>query len=213
VPRDSAKPGAWANRGIVIRTWKARLGGKDAAPWMAEHGTTIGSNNSSTLDIVPPPGVTRFEPGDFVEATIEHVVMPQFAKDYYGPNNELREALIRDENTWRMIQREALGNDRVVKMETGTLECLQPDIRIRTDCDTARLTLSGGLGFIPVTFTGLSSHRGYMLEIDGRALDQGVHGNDFWQTDYDPSTSRWSRTYNIPANGGRPRLIQFLPLP
>jgi hypothetical protein len=213
VPRDNAKPGAWANRGIVIRSWKARLGGKDASPWMAEHGTTIGRNTSSTLDIVPPPGVTHLEPGDFVEATIEHVAMPQFAKDYYGPNKELREALIRDENTWRMIQREALGNNRVVKMETGTLERLQPDIRIRTDQDKAGLTLSGGLGFIPVTFTGLSSHCGYTLEIDGRALDQSVHGNDFWQTDYDPSTRRWSHTYNIPAAGGKPRTIHFQQLP
>ena len=213
VVRDKDKPGAWANRGIVIRSWKARLGGKDALPWMAEHGITIGSNDSSTLDIVPPPGVTRLEPGDFVEATIEHIAMPQFAKDYYGPNKNLRAALGRDENTWRMIQREALGNDRVVKIETGTLERLQPDVRIRTDRDKARLTLSGGLGFVPVTFTGLSSHRGYKLEIDGHALDQSVHGNDFWQSDYDPSTRRWSRTYNIPADGGQPRLIQFLPLP
>jgi len=112
-----------------------------------------------------------------------------------------------------MIQREALGNDRVVKMETGTLERLQPDIRIRTDRDTARLTLTGGLGFIPVTFTGLSSHRGYTLEIDGHALDQSVHGNDFWQTDYDPSTRRWSHTYNIPAAGGKTRTIHFQQLP
>lgn len=209
VPPANEKTVAWANRGIVIRSWKARLGGKDASPWMAEHGTTIGRNDSSTLDIVPPPGVTRLEPGDFVEATIELIVMPQFAKDYYGPNESLRTALQQDENSWRMIHREAIGNDPVVKMETGTLERLQPDIRIRTDQDAARLDLSGGLGFIPITFTGLSSHRGYWLEIDGKALDQSVHGNDFWQTDYDPSTRRWSQTYNIPAAGGNPRTIQF----
>lgn len=209
VPRENRKPGAWANRGIVIRSWKARLGGKDVAPWMAEHGITIGPHDSSTLDIVPPPGVIRLEPGDFVEATIAHLVIPQFAKDYYGPNEPLRAALKQDENSWRMIHREASGNDLVVKMETGTLERLQPDVRIRTDQDAARLNLSGGLGFIPITFTGLSSHRGYSLEIDGKALDQRVHGNDFWQTDYDPSTRRWSHTYNIPAAGGKPRTIQF----
>ena len=48
-----------------------------------------------------------------------------------------------------------------------------------------------------------------IAEIDGKALDQSVHGNDFWQTDYDPSTRRWSRTFNIPAADGKPRAIRF----
>ena len=39
--------------------------------------------------------------------------MPQFAADYYGPNEALRAALTESENTWRMIQREAVGNDRL----------------------------------------------------------------------------------------------------
>ena len=65
--------------------------------------------DTSTVDLLPPPGVTRLEPGDFVEATIEHVIMPQFAADYYGPNEALRAALGQWENTWRMIHREAVG--------------------------------------------------------------------------------------------------------
>ena len=210
VPRDQAI-GAWANRGIVIRTWKAKLGGKNAKPWIAEHGTPMGRNNSSTIDIVPPPGVTRLEPGDFVEATIEHIVVPQFAKDYYGPNQALRDALNRDENTWRMIHREAVENEVAVKMETGRMLRLHPDIRVRTKKGSARFSLSGGLGHIPVTFTGLTSHRGHILKIDGVALDQSVHGNDFWQTDYDSSTRSWSRTYNIPAARGKNLIIHLQP--
>ena len=56
------------------------------SPWIAERGVKARGADTSTADLVPPPGVTRLEPGDFVEATIEHVVMPQFAADYYGPN-------------------------------------------------------------------------------------------------------------------------------
>lgn len=210
IPSDH---GASANRGIVIRAWNARLGGKNVAPWLAEHGTKAHGENSSTLDIVPPPGLTRLQPGDFVEATLEYIVMPQFAKDYYGPNTELRAALNRDENTWRMIDREARGNDLIVKMESGKVERLRPDLRVRTEQDTARLSLSGGLGFVAVSFTNLSSHRGYVLEIDGKVLDQSIHGNDFWQTDYDPTTRRWSRTYNLPVGEKKERLIQFRPKP
>jgi hypothetical protein len=34
--------------------------------------------------------------------------------------------------------------------------------------------------------------------VDGKTLDQSVHGNDFWQTDYDAGTKTWSQTYNVP---------------
>jgi hypothetical protein len=35
--------------------------------------------------------------------------------------------------------------------------------------------------------------------IDGQALDQRVHGNDFWQTDYDAASRTWSLTWQVPA--------------
>ena len=66
--------GAWANRGLVIRSWEARLGGQPAAPWLAERGVGARGSETSTVDLVPPPGLTRLEPGDFVAATIEHLV-------------------------------------------------------------------------------------------------------------------------------------------
>ncbi len=205
------KFGATANRGIVIRSWKAKLGGKDSKPWIAERGTDARRGNSSSIDIVPPPGVTRLEPGDYVEATIEHIVMPQAAAEYYGPNTGLRSALESHQNTWRMIHREAMGNDLDVEVTIGTLERIRPDIRIKTSDDLAELTLAHGLAYVPITFSGLKSHRGYKLEIDGEILDQSVHGNDFWQTDFDPADATWSRTYNIPAPGASKSVLRFSP--
>lgn len=198
-----------ANRGIVIRSWKARLGGKEAQPWIAERGLTRGGTDSSTIDLVPPPGVTRLEPGDFIEATIEHIVMPQFAREYYGPNESLRAALEKDGNSWRMIHREAKGNARRVEMRVGKLVRSFPDVRVVVENDAAEFVLSGGLGYVPLTFTNLSSAGGGVLSVDGKPLEQGVHGSDFWQTDYDPVLRRWSRTYNIPVDGSASRRIQF----
>lgn len=212
--RNATNPeGAWANRGIVIRSWKARLGGKPAAPWAAERGVKARGMDTSTLDIVPPPGVARLNPGDLVEATFEHVIVPQFAADYYGPNEALRAALKAGENTWRMIHREAVGNDRRVTMKTGKLESLYPAVKVRVSNDIAEFTLTGGLGYVPVTFTGLTSSRGYALLLDGHPVNQSVHGNDFWQTDYDPLTRRWSRTYNLPVNDDKPHAIRFVRKP
>jgi hypothetical protein len=210
VPRRAADDrGSWANRGVVIRCWNARLGGKQVAPWVAERGVRARGADTSTLDVVPPPGLTRLEPGDFVEATIEHLVIPQYADDYYGPNEELRAALRQHQNTWRMVHREAIGNDRRVEVATGKLESLHPAVAIETAGDTAEFTLTGGLGFVPITFNGLTAPDDHTLYLDGQPLDQSVHGNDFWQTDYDPVAQRWSRTYNIPAAGDQPRTIQL----
>jgi len=40
--------------------------------------------------------------------------------------------------------------------------------------------------------------------VDGveTALDQSVHGNDFWQTDYDAKTQSYQLTFNLPLNLG-----------
>jgi hypothetical protein len=204
------KTGAGANRGIVIRSWKARLAGKDAAPWIAEHGVTRNKEDASTLDLVPPPGVKRLESGDFVEATIEHIVMPQFAKDYYGSNEALRTALTRDENTWRMIQREALGNERRIEMKHGMLQHTWPAITISSEKDQVEFTLTNGLGYVPMTFTGLSLSTGYALFIDDQPLNQSIHGNDFWQTDYDAESKTWSQTFNVPMDDAKPHVVRFV---
>ncbi len=212
VPHKPDQTGANANRGIVIRSWEAQLGGKKADPWFSERGLNLsGKTVSSTIDLIPPPGVTRLQPGDYVEAVIEHLVMPQFAADYYGPNASLRTALEQHENTWRMIHREASGNARQVQMEKGTLIRRFPDVRIRTVEDEAAFTLTGGLGYVPITFTGLSSHQGYRLTIDGKPVDQSVHGNDFWQTDYDAESATWSQSFTIPVNEEKKVSIRFSP--
>jgi hypothetical protein len=204
VSHDSSKAGAWANRGIVIRRWDAMLGGKRAEPWVAEYGVRIGED-TSLIDIVPPPDVKKLLPGDYLEATFEHIIMPQSARDYYGPNANLRSALEKDGNTWRMIAREAMGNDLGIDVQEGTLRQTWP-IRIQaTEGNRAAFRMTGGLGYVPVTIAGLSGYRRPTLEIqqgDGswRVVDQSIHGNDFWQTDYDPATGAWEITYTLAAD-------------
>lgn len=198
--------GAWANRGVVIRAWDAKLGGRRVLPCVAERGVDARGAKTSTLDLVPPAGVTQLEPGDYVEATLAHLVVPQAAGDYHGPNESLRAALKESGNTWRMIHREATGDDRKVAVRKGKLERLYPDVRFACDDDRAEFTLTGGLGYVPVTFTGLTSPRVPVLRVDGHPFDQSVHGRDFWQTDYDAATKAWSMTFNVPAGS---RAIEF----
>lgn len=43
--------GAVANRGIVIREWKATIAGKEASPWFVERGLSVDKSDSSTMDL------------------------------------------------------------------------------------------------------------------------------------------------------------------
>jgi hypothetical protein len=160
--------------------------------------------------------VKQLLPGDYVDAELVHVVVPQRADDYYGPNENLRQALARDGDTWRMIHREAVGNDLNVVAHRGRLLHRYP-LQIEVDADGgAEFTVTGGRGYVPVTLAGLARHDGCQLvEIrDGRPhpVDQSVHGNDFWQIDFDASTRRYSRTYTLPLDnpGDRPQARRFL---
>lgn len=210
-PEEREKGGALANRGFIVRSWKAKLGGRETGPWVAERGVSRHGKDSSIIDLVPPPGVTRLEPGDYVEATIEYVVIPRIAADYYGPNKPLREFLASTHNTWKPVHREVAGNRREVQTKQGVLERRFPDVRVKSVDGKAEFSLSGGLGYVPITLTGLQSADGHTLMVNGQALDQGVHGRDFWQTDYDEVTKTWSRTYNVPVPEGKAIVVSLLP--
>jgi hypothetical protein len=208
--------GSWANRGIVIRSWRARLGGKEVPfPTAAVFGTENGvpSNN---VELAPPAGVTELLPDDFVEADVELLVLPMSAEDYYGPNEGLRDHLLSQGNTWRPVFRQARANRLSLEVDRGTLlRSYPPTIAVDGD-KGVELKITGGLGFIPITFSGLDRYRDFELRkvVDGKetTIDQSVHGNDFWQTDYDPTLGEWSVTYNVDLDnpGNERRTVRLL---
>jgi len=206
---QKTEKGGWATRGIVIRKWNAKLGGKTANPWIAERGNNFGPRKVSLIDVVPPPTVTRFEKGDFVNATIEFIVVPQYASEYYGPNEALRNALKSNQDTWKMVHREAVEGRLDVSVQKGVLRNLYPGVTVSAVDNIAELKVKGGLGYIPVTVADLTTHTGHILKVNGKPIDQSVHGNDFWQTDYNPVKKTWSRTYNIPSNNSQLMTISF----
>lgn len=207
--------GAWANRGLVIRSWKARLGGKDVPhPFASCYGTENGPP-SMNVELTPPPDVKMLQPGDFVEAEVELVVMPQSADDYYGPNENLRAALKEGGNTWKPIWREAVGNNLTVNVQHGKVLSRYPIVIEVYKNQTAEFEVTGGVGCVPITFVGLSRHNDYELyqQIEGKSIrvDQSVHGKDFWQTGYDAVTKKWSITYNVPLDspGDKSRTVRL----
>ncbi len=215
VSRDTSLYGAWANRGMVVRSYDAKLGGTGyTRPYYSVYGTTNGGVASANVELSVPADITQLQAGDYVKAQVVYIIVPQFAADYYGPNANLATALTTKENTWRMIYREAVVNDLTVTASTGTVLSEYP-IRIKALRNQAQFIVNGGLGYIPVTFTNLQDYRGFTLERkDGSnwiPVDQSVHGNDFWQTDYDAISNTWQITYNLPLDSPNdvPQDVEF----
>ena len=198
--------GAWANRGMVIRSWSARLGGKDVPYPHASVFLTEDNIGSANVEISAPPGVTQLLPGDYVECEVELLILPMSASDYYGPNERLRASLDRAPNSWESVHRQAVGNDLQVTASTGEVLHLCPVIVRADDSNVVEFEIQGGISYVPVTVTGLSTCRNICLfeHRDGgwRKIDQSVQGNDFWQTEYDPEACTWTRIYNVDLGQG-----------
>ncbi|NOU36812.1 MAG: hypothetical protein HOO88_08585 [Kiritimatiellaceae bacterium] len=183
-----------ANRGFIIRSWKARINGQDnVKPYFVSSGNCV--------NLVPPAGVSNLLAGDYVEAEIERVYLPKNAGDYYGSDANLVAAMASYDNTHSLVAREAIGNNLAVTVQAGTLTQTYP-LAIGVTNDYAQFSVTGGIGYVPVTFSGLSAYQNPMLEerigTDWAVVDQAVHGNDFWQTDYNSTNLSWEITYNLP---------------
>jgi hypothetical protein len=198
VEREALKKGhAMASRGLIVRSWRAVLGGKSAAPHVSTFCNEWGKGNHKTsVELSPPPGLTELQPGDFVEAELELVVFPADAAAYYGPDNALRDFLTREADTWRPVHREAKGNALQPIAKRGVITKSYPLVITADDEQHAQVTIKGGLGHVPVTFAGLKSPKGHRVLVDGQPVTH-------WQTDWNAVTQRWQIVCNMAAGEDR----------
>ncbi|MGJ8672712.1 LamG domain-containing protein [Rubritalea sp.] len=194
-------------RALVIRSYRASFGGKVyTQPSITSPVYQVNEDGSISLDLLltAPAGVEKFLPGDTLDMDLEWVTLHREADDYYGPNGMYRKHLEGNPNSWKTIYREAVGNDLEIEVKGGKLLRNYP-IEIETDSTEVSVQIKGGVGYVPIRFDGLASATGYTLYqvVEGESvkLDQAVHGNDFWQTDYDAASKSYSRVYNLPLDG------------
>lgn len=191
------------DRGCIIRSWKARVQGKESTtPHWQEYSSAEGNHGlpTSIINITLPKGCNSLQKGDYVEAEIEMVAMPQEAIHYYGDNVSFKNYLAKYAGSWQLIWREAVGNNLKVKSSVGIVKHNYP-IKVEAIGNQACFSIEGGVGAIPITICGLSGFRQPVLyeKRNGKwmIIDQSVHGRDFWQTDMDPITQTYEITYNI----------------
>ena len=195
------------SRALVIRSYRAILGGKTyTRPTISMPVNRVQPDGRLDLDLLlaAPGGVSQFQPGDSVAMDLEWITLPRVADDYYGPNEAFRKHLEDNPRSWKTVFREAKGNDLRVKVSGGKLAGTYPVI-VQTSASETTVEISGGVGMVPIRFEGLASAKGYALyqDVDGKLvqLDQSVHGNDFWQTDFDAQSGTFKLSYNLPLNG------------
>lgn len=202
-PRADLERNGQASRGLVVREWRAVLGGRDIpAPFFAAVGSR-GAKSRLAAEIVPPASLTALEPGDRVDLLLELLALPLTAERYYGPNTAFAAALASDANTWRLVHREAAGNRPSVQLADGSVARGWPLAVPAGATREVAFTLRGGLGWLPVHLTGLARPDGIELFRTFPAGQQRVVQGDpdraYWQSDYNATTGRWSATYNLPA--------------
>jgi hypothetical protein len=191
-------------RALIIRDYQACIGGR-AYTHPCISAPAFGADPLNLdIELLAPAGVTEFRRGDHIDLDLELITLPRVADDYYGPNKAFREHLTHTPNSWKTTHREAVGNDLNVEVTGGTVGHRYPLV-VRVQEPEVTVTITGGVGAVPVRFEGISSPVDYRLDriVNGQRipLDQSVHGHDFWQIDYDERTKINAITFNLPLDG------------
>ena len=196
------------NRVTVLRDWKAKINGdSNAQPTLSSFGTkSKTSMPTNNWEITLPKGVNTLKKGDYIEMTLEFNLIPQYKNDYYGPQTDLISRILgSNENSWQSALFLAQSNKLIVNATVGSLKSIYP-IKIEATNNSAQLTITNGVGYCPITFDGLSSNKGYVLEAKQpngsfAEINQAVNGNDFWQCNFNADNNTYSITYNVFRDG------------
>ena len=191
-------------RALVIRDYKVIASGKTYTnPTICAPVFNANPNNID-IELRPPDGISQFKKGDSIQLDLELITLHRTADDYYGPNEAYRKHLVDNPNSWKTTHREAKGNDLKVSASGGKVLNKYP-VAIQADSAEVTVMIKGGVGAVPIRFEGLKSSDGYRLYqvVKGKRVnfDPSVHGNDFWQTDYDALAGTYTVTYNVPLDG------------
>lgn len=178
-----------ATIGLIMQSVDGQLDGQSIGMNDLAVDVYSASGNVNPVYLVPNKTAGAVKAGDVIEFTAEMYVL----KNGTGP-----EAVGTEATKWPTS----------VSVQTGTKVSDFP-ARVQADHNVADFTLSGGAEFIPVSVEGYDSYAEPKLEkfVDGSwaAVDLSVGIKDYWQTDLDESTGKYTFTYALPTDGGAQR--------
>ena len=198
-----------ANVGFVVRRYEANLGGQIITTPHINLVQTYDQGRSQMgfeLGVPYDPSSPMILAGSTVNATVEYLIPPAQKNAYYGQSDYLN-ALEEDafQSTDMMLKLSA-DNRLDVSTRMGALRRTYPvEIDVAADRVVAEFSLTGGLGYTPVIFHGLTRADGWRLEklVNGvwQIVSQEVEGNDFWQAYEDASSGAFDLVFNLHNRG------------
>lgn len=205
---NDCKFGPVANRTLILRSFDADINGRHfAKPGVSLYRTVDFGVSCLACELCLPKGITRVRAGSRISGTAEYLNLPVKKEYYYGPSAVMRSFDEKFFDSWRLAHAYAFSGQISARVASGKLLCSHP-LTVQCLGDTAELTLSGGLSYAPVTFTGLSVPYGFTLLVNRgggwEALDQSLEGSDFRQCH--ASGDGWELTFNVELTGGICRL-------
>jgi len=198
-----------ADIGFVIRDYEANIGPETITVPHINIMRTFNadwSQMSFELGVPYDAADTTIPAGSTLRATVEYLVPPADKALYYGDSDYLLALPAESYRSTDMMRTLAADNMLEVVADTGTVLRSHPVELQADDGGTAvAFTLTGGLGYTPVTIHGLARPDGWQLErfLDGawQGLGQEVEGTDYWQAYDDPSTGTYSLIFNVHNRG------------
>ena len=210
-----------SNRMMNVHYYNATINGKhyDKPAISLFHTYDGGKFSCMGVELSPPADCgNTIKKGSVVEGTVEWLNLPVNKDEYYGPSSVIAAIPQHYFNTWRAAYAYALGGKYKVEASVGEVVQNTPVYVACADKqdsgDTvAEITVPGGKGYVPLTFTQVKHYSGYQLQkyFNGawENVDQSVFGNDYWQTWYDADNGKYEFTYNVEHTGNEDQQYKY----
>ena len=206
--RQPHKSGPDSNRALNVISYNAVLNGKTyTQPSFNIRCTTNFNIECALIELCPPEAVgNTITKGSTVEGVVEYLNLPVTKEAYYGPSEVMKSIPADEFNTYKAAYRYVLGGKYSAEASVGEITNRVP-ISVRTVPGevAAQIKVTGGISYVPLTFTNVPSYSGYRLEKkEGDQwvmVDQSFNGNDYWQAWYDADTATYELTFNVEHTG------------
>ena len=214
--RQEHKSGPDSNRALNVISYNAVLNGETyTKPSFNIRCTTNYNIQCNLIELCPPAAVgNTIEKGSTVEGVVEYLNLPVSKEAYYGPSEVMQSIPEEYFNTYRAAYYYVLGGKYTTEASIGEVTKAVP-ITVKTvEGDVAaQITITGGISYVPITFTNVPSYSGYRLEKkEGEQwvmVDQSYNGNDYWQAWYDSDTATYELTFNVEHSGDPEAVYEY----
>ena len=183
-----------AVRGLVIRDYRAQLGGKAYdAPWLASARTMSRLN----AELVLPPQIKELKAGDTVEFTVEMDVFPFTAEAYFGEDASLQQRLEATPDSWELTAYEAQHQQVRINDELQVF----PATYAVTGVKQQSFTVSSQSRMDTICVTGLSNPEAWKIveRVDGKSVPLGERFSVEAQPQivYQPESHTWTAVLSL----------------